>query len=132
MAERSRDWFAQALRDLESARWQAEGGFFEWACFAAQQAAEKAIKAVYQKLGAEAWGHSVLNLLEGLREQVEVDHAIFECARLLDRFYTPTRYPDLWASGSPKEFYTREDAADAIRCAEEIIRFCDGLLAGPG
>ncbi|WP_083777712.1 HEPN domain-containing protein [Ferroglobus placidus] len=25
-------------------------------CFAAQQAAEKAVKAVFQKLGAQAWG----------------------------------------------------------------------------
>ncbi|MDQ7850022.1 MAG: HEPN domain-containing protein [Armatimonadota bacterium] len=45
MAERSRDWVEQARRDLESARLQAEGGFFEWACFVSQQAAEKAVRA---------------------------------------------------------------------------------------
>jgi len=132
LAERSQDWLAQALRDLESARWQAQGGFFEWACFAAQQAAEKALKAVYQKLGAEARGPSVIGLLAGLRERVRVDETLFECARLLDRFYIPTRYPNGWPAGSPKDFYTEKDAADAIRCAEELVRFGNGLLAGPG
>jgi HEPN domain-containing protein len=29
MAERSRDWIAQAKRDLETARWQLQGGFYE-------------------------------------------------------------------------------------------------------
>jgi len=53
--ERSGDWFKQAQRDLESAKAQMEDGFFEWTCFIAQQAAEKAVKAVYQKLRAEAW-----------------------------------------------------------------------------
>lgn len=53
MAERSRDWMDQARRDLESARWQAQGGYYEWACFVAHQAAEKAIKAVYQRRGGD-------------------------------------------------------------------------------
>ncbi len=54
MPERSHDWMRQAEKDLENARWEKEGGYFEWACFVAQQAAEKAIKDVYQKLGGEA------------------------------------------------------------------------------
>lgn len=37
---------AQAQRDLEHARLSIGSGHFEWACFAAQQAAEKAVKAV--------------------------------------------------------------------------------------
>ena len=52
MPERSKDWIKQAWRDLDSARAQMEDGFFEWSCFIAQQAAEKAIKAIYQKMGA--------------------------------------------------------------------------------
>lgn len=130
MPERSEDWLVQARRDLESARWQAEGGFFEWACFICQQSAEKALKAVYQGLGGEARGHSVLNLLEGLRESVEVEEDLFECARSLDRFYIPTRYPNSWGGGSPKDFYTREDAERGLHSAETILRFCERRLAG--
>jgi len=40
--DRSRDWFAQAERDLEHARSAQREGRHEWACFAAHQAAEKA------------------------------------------------------------------------------------------
>lgn len=132
MAERSADWYAQAKRDLESARWQREGGFHEWACFLCQQAAEKALKAVYQRLGGEAWGHSVLRLLEGLAERATVSDAVLECARKLDLYYIPARYPNSWDAGSPQEYYTARDSEDALRCAEEILRFGEGLLAEPG
>ena len=66
MAERSRDWFAQAQRDLETARWQLQGGFYEWVCFTCQQAAEKAVKALYQRSNALAWGHALSRLLNDL------------------------------------------------------------------
>ncbi len=131
MPERSHDWMRQAEKDLENARWEKEGGYFEWACFVAQQAAEKAIKAVYQKLGGEAWGHSVFNLLRGLEEKgIDLTGEMISAGRKLDRFYTPTRYPNGWDSGTPHDYYTEEDAEDAIRSAEEILRFCKGLLAG--
>ncbi|MDQ7857897.1 MAG: HEPN domain-containing protein [Armatimonadota bacterium] len=51
------------------------------------------------------------------------------CGRLLDRFYIPARYPSSWDRGSPKDYFTREDAGHALRCAESILRFCEGLLA---
>jgi HEPN domain-containing protein len=132
MPERSRGWFDQAARDLESARWQAEGGYCEWACFVAQQAAEKAIKAVYQKLAAEAWGHSVAGLLEGLRGRTQVSEELAECGSALDRFYIPARDPNSWDRGAPREYFSQEDADGAIGCAERVLRFCDGLLAGGG
>jgi HEPN domain-containing protein len=43
MADRSADWLAQADRDLEQARASQRDGRHEWACFAAQQSAEKAL-----------------------------------------------------------------------------------------
>ena len=132
MPERSRDWYDQAARDLENARWEVQGGFYEWGCFVAQQAAEKALKGVYQRLGAEAWGHSVAALLEGLRGRLEIETELVDGARVLDRFYVPARYPDGWDCGAPKEYYTREDADDAIGRAERILRFCDGILARTG
>lgn len=52
--ERSRDWMDQAQGDLEHAQHDLEHGFYEWACFSAQQAAEKAVRAIFQKLGASS------------------------------------------------------------------------------
>lgn len=48
---RATAWLRQALRDLSHARLSAEHGDPEWACFSAQQAAEKALKAVLIDLG---------------------------------------------------------------------------------
>lgn len=93
-------------------------------------AAEKAIKAVYQKLGGEAWGHAVAALLEGMKERVQVPDDLPACGQLLDRFYIPARYPNSWDAGSPKDYYTSEDVERALGCAEAVLRFCQGLLAG--
>src|SRR5437867_3776272 len=71
LAERSRDWLRQAEADVRHARNSREMGDYEWAAFASHQAAEKAIKGVFQKLHLEAWGHAIGLLLghlpEGLR-----------------------------------------------------------------
>ena len=52
----------QALRDLDAARNGVTSGNFQ-----AQQATEKAVKALIYGLGRGAWSHSVLELLEGIR-----------------------------------------------------------------
>jgi hypothetical protein len=56
VANRSKDWLAQAVRDLEQARSSRSEERHEWACFAAQQAAEKAVKALHLALGQKAYG----------------------------------------------------------------------------
>ena len=70
MVNRSRDWFKQAERNLEQGVRSEEDGFYEWACFTAQQAAEKAIKALHLRFGQEAWGHVVAKLLRELPPEV--------------------------------------------------------------
>jgi HEPN domain-containing protein len=129
MAERSADWMEQARRDLDSARWMVQGGFHEWACFAAQQAAEKGVKAVYARLSGAAWGHSVAELLTGLAERVEVPVEVRDAGRRLDRFYVPARYPNGWEAGTPQRYFTEEDAEGAIGDSDAVLRFCEGLLA---
>ncbi|MDR7537891.1 MAG: HEPN domain-containing protein [Armatimonadota bacterium] len=127
--ERSRDWFASAAADLEHARSDLERGFYNWACFSAQQAAEKAVKAVFQRLGAEAWGHSVADLLAELRTHHKVPDALVGPALELDKAYIPTRYPNAHPSGTPHARYTRVEAERLIAHAEAILGFCQGLLS---
>lgn len=57
LADRDRDWFDQALRDLEQAEDALSAGRHEWACLAAQQSAEKAVKALHLHPGQEARGN---------------------------------------------------------------------------
>ncbi|MBA3832156.1 MAG: HEPN domain-containing protein [Chthoniobacterales bacterium] len=63
MAERARDWFLQAEADLRHARNARDSQDYDWSAFASQQAAEKAIKALFQRLHLEAWGHVLSSLL---------------------------------------------------------------------
>ena len=129
MVERSRDWIRQAGRDLEAAEHQLKGGFYEWACFLAQQAAEKAVKAVFQKLGAEAFGHSVAGLLSSLPENLKPDRVLIDLAKELDKAYIPTRYPNAHPEGAPFELYTKAEAERLIEYAGRIVKFCEDLLS---
>jgi len=127
--ERSKDWLDEAIGDLEHARKDEEGGFYNWACFSAQQGAEKAIKAVFQKTGAEAWGHSVADLLKELAGKHSVPEELFDASLELDKAYIPTRYPNAHPSGSPRSRYTKKEASRLIGYAERIVRFCSNLLS---
>lgn len=127
--ERSRDWMDQAESDLRHARSDLEHGFYEWVCFSSQQGAEKAIKAVFQKMGAEAWGYSVADLLKELSKEQKVTEELINKVLELDKAYIPTRYPNAHPSGSPRERYTAEEARRLISYAEKIINFCKDLLS---
>lgn len=127
--ERSGDWMDQAQGDLEHARHDLAAGFHDWACFSAHQAAEKAVKAVFQKLGSEAWGHSIADLLEELGQTRKVTEDLQDMGLELDKAYIPTRYPNAHPAGSPRRRYTRSEAEGMVGHAEEIVRFCESLLA---
>lgn len=129
MAGRARDWMDQAARDLDHARHDLRHGFHEWACFSAHQAAEKALKAVYHHLNAQAWGHSVKRFLEELPSEFAISSDLVDCARLLDRFYIPTRYPNGFDYGKPADYFTETDSREALRCAEAILGFCADCLS---
>ena len=127
--ERSADWMDQAKSDLAHAQQDARTGYHEWACFSAQQAAEKAVKSVFQRMGAEAWGHSVADLLFELATKHPVSESLRELGLELDKAYIPTRYPDSHPSGSPSSRYTRAEAERLVDYANTIIQFCEGLLS---
>ena len=113
---------SSALRTLSSARGDLERGDYNWACFKAQQAAELAVKALLHGLGQPAYGHSVSRLLrEASARGVEVPRKVVLAASALDKLYVPTRYPNAWAEGAPHEYYSEEDALEAVKLAEGVV-----------
>ncbi len=125
MSNRYADWFRQAEADLRHARNALEDGDYEWSCFAAHQSAEKALKAVFLKQGMDAWGHTVTVLIGNLPKSVESPSgALVDFARILDKYYIPTRYPNGFDSGAPTDFYTAVEAQSAVHQAEAILEFC--------
>ena len=127
MPNRAGDWLAQAERDLEQAVDSARAGRHEWACFAAQQAAEKSVKALHLHLGQEAWGHVVARLLREL--PIDPGDDLVDRARVLDNFYVPTRYPSSHPEGAPFEHYGHIQSEEAIGHAGQIVAFVRAQMA---
>lgn len=128
MPNRSQDWLSQAERDLEQAQESRASGRHEWACFAAQQAAEKAVKSLHLHLGQDAWGHVVARLLRELPAPAPPEELI-DKARVLDSFYIPPRYPNSHAEGAPFEHYGPRQSSEAIQYAGEILTFVRSRMA---
>lgn len=114
-------WIVSAKQTLESARVDLNSEFYNWACFKSQQAAELAVKAYLYGIGQPKAGHSISYLLSLLKAPQE----IIDKAKYLDKLYIPTRYPDAWSSGSPSFYYTKNEAEEAIKYAEDIIKFIE-------
>jgi len=129
MPNRARDWLNQATRDLEQAEDSRRAARHEWACFAAQQAAEKAVKALHLHLGQEAWGHVVARLLQELPDTIRVPEDLVEKGRVLDSFYIPPRYPNSHPEGAPFEHYGPLQSEEAIRYAHEILELSRSQMA---
>ncbi|MBI4320181.1 MAG: HEPN domain-containing protein [Chloroflexi bacterium] len=129
MPNRARDWLNQAERDLEQAEDSQRAGRHEWACFAAQQAAEKAVKALHLRHGQEAWGHVIARLLRELTTLASVPEDLVEQARVLDNFYIPARYPNGHPEGAPFEHYGPLQSGEAIRYARAILEFVRSQMA---
>jgi len=132
LASRAADWMRQAKRDLQHAQDDLKGGYFEWACFSAHQAAEKAVKAVFQHLHGEARGHSIRGLLKALVKKVAIPEELHEAGMRLDRFYIPTRYANSFDSGAPADYFGEDDARKAIGDASRIVEFCEGRVPRSG
>ena len=129
MPNRSKDWLEQAKRDLAQARDSKKAERHEWACFAAQQAAEKSVKALHLHCGQEAWGHVIARLLKQLPEPIVISEELLDKARTLDNFYIPARYPNGHPAGAPFEHFGKLQSKEAISYAGEIIKFCRSQMA---
>lgn len=86
------------------------------ACFHAQQASEKALKALLTRITGDAVpthnAHLLLRALSDLGEAVP--DSVVGAANALDRYYIPTRYPDALDFADAALVYNALDAAQAI------------------
>ena len=52
-----------------------------------------------------------------------------ESARLLDKLYAPTRYPDALGDELPADVFGPEDAAAALEAATALLNWAGGQLS---
>lgn len=123
-------WFAQAKDDLAAARDSQTAGHHEWACFQAQQAAAKALKAFLLLQGKRQFiSHSIKDLL-GEAQRLNQEFGTVSRARRLDEYYIPTRYPNgLPGQSRPHEFYDEEEATECVQLAQSVLTVIDRIQA---
>lgn len=124
LTQRINDWLFFADEDLRLAEVAFEEEIYHGACFHAQQAAEKAIKAyLLRKLGKVSKIHHLTGLLD-LDFKIKKDFLeLIDGVEFLDQFYIPTRYPDAFPGSLPEGLPNQEDATKALGYAKEIVLF---------
>ena len=119
-------WFRSAKLTLQAAYVDLEAGNYNWVCFKCQQAVEKALKALLWGLGNPMPGHSLKKLVEKLIELgVDVPKVIHDYCVELSKYYTITRYPNMWESGVPEEYFTKVEAEEAIKKTESVLSWVE-------
>lgn len=116
-------WFMQAQNDLDWGYDSLKSGYYAQTCFIAQQVAEKALKAIAYKRGADLIkSHSVVQISKDLNVNGEIQKA----GQVLDLYYITSRYPDALPAGSvPSESFSYEQGEQALKYALNILKFAE-------
>ena len=119
-------WLRYARGDLALAQVPLpENSFYEMLCFHAQQAVEKAVKAVlivnnisYPKT------HNIRTLLDLLPKEIVLPADVDAAASLTD-YAVSGRYPD------EVDEVNEEEYQEAVRFAEAVVQWAESILSAP-
>jgi HEPN domain-containing protein len=116
MQEEVKEWMDKAKSDLEIAKYDLKGDYYEDSCFHAQQAAEKSLKAVYIGMNKELLKIHDVKLLA---QRVGAPDEIVEAGDELNPYYIAARYPVM------EEPPGEKDAEEAIVLAEKVLKWAE-------
>ena len=102
------------------------GGQAAQVCFQAQQVGEKAIKALLAADDRDLRSHSLSALLREVG--AEPAERWQRQARVLDKLYAPTRYPDALGDDLPAAVFGPEDATAALEAAAALLGWAGEAL----
>ena len=119
----SREWMNRARSNLARAKTRVPGAYLEDSCFDAQQATEKAIKAVMIMQDIDfPYTHDLAHLMMILEAGGErIPDAVRRAAKLT-RYAIHTRYPGLEEPVSEQEY------REAVAIAESVVRWAEERL----
>ena len=125
MANRGEDWYRQAKNDLLWAEDTLTSKRYAQSCFVAQQVAEKSLKSLALARGyLDVRSHSIVEIAKA----IEIDGEIERMGKRLDLYYISSRYPDAFPSGAPFEFFTEDQATEAVAFARAIVHKIGELI----
>jgi HEPN domain-containing protein len=122
-------WMAHAESDLRMARLGAEDSAVlrEQVCFHAQQAAEKALKAILLSRNIEfPYTHDIKGLLKIAETGGFVLPPAIQQATNLTPYAVETRYPGDWME------ITESEVTEALLIAEKTVNWAKGILTTGG
>ena len=117
------EWLNRAKSNLTQARTRVEGVYLEDLCFAAQQAAEKATKAVLIRFGIDfPYTHDITQLLSLVeRGKGKVPDKV-KAAGILSEYAVESRYPGL------AEPVTEDEYSEALALAEQLVEWAETVI----
>ena len=119
-----REWLNRARSSFAMASNRVPDAYLEDLCFGAQQAAEKAIKAVMISRNIDfPYVHNLALLLSILEEDGENVPSEVRCATRLTPYAVDIRYP------SVEQPVSEQDYREAIVIAEAVIQWAAGRLS---
>ena len=123
MREEAEKWLKQALEDLSTAKDTIATGHYYAAAFWAEQAAEKALKALLLQSGRAIRTHDLNEILDIIKQELNlpVDEIRLDASKLTSH-YIVSRYPNA-ANSIPYILYTKEDAEELVKRAERVIEW---------
>jgi HEPN domain-containing protein len=124
-------WLREAENTLNQAQKIMENEkAYNLVCFLAEQACQKALKAVLYFDGARLITiHSIAELIK----QIGINRPDFLTflapGGKLDQYYLSSRYPDAVAEPAiPSEIFTKDQAEEAVNIARQIFEVCRSLI----
>lgn len=127
--DKTKGWLSLAEEDLLWAKASFEDKILRGACFAAQQAAEKALKAfLVSKDITTPKIHDLVTLNQKCVKQNEQFQQLEESCNILSPYYLSTRYPDV----AQFEEYSENQTKDVINQADKIVSFIKDKLLDKG
>jgi len=120
-----REWLNRSRSSLQHARSLGPGVYLEDLCFDAQQAAEKAIKALFvHRQTRFPYIHNLENLLALLSEEgLSIPDQVWE-AKKLTPYAFEARYPAVARE------VTEAQHAEALRIAEAVVCWAESIILG--
>ena len=120
MKEVVKNWIEQSKRDLDTAKYNFEGGKYEFAVFLCQQSIEKALKALsIKKTGKFRKIHDIVLL----GKELNLPENLINYCKEVAPAYTYTRYPDVTHVTNLKDISKK-----FIKYAEENLKWVEKQL----
>lgn len=124
MREEVQNWLSQAGEDFKAANENFNSKLYYLSAFCSQQAAEKALKALFiHKKKRICKTHDLVKIAEELNAPGD----ILTCAMRLNPQYVVSRYPDA-ANGIPARQYNDTITVEYVKSAGEILKWVKDFL----